>query len=44
MSVSAALERFVEGRVAPGAIIVTTFKPDGVPAHGTVVRTRPLAG
>jgi hypothetical protein len=38
---TAALERWVEHGVAPGAIIATKYKTDGVPTSG-VVRTRPL--
>jgi hypothetical protein len=38
---TAALERWVEDGVAPGAIIATKYKTDGDPASG-VVRTRPL--
>ena len=38
---TAALERWVEDGVAPGAIIATKYKTDGDPTSG-VVRTRPL--
>jgi hypothetical protein len=38
---TAALERWVEDGVAPGAFIATKYKTDGDPASG-VVRTRPL--
>jgi hypothetical protein len=40
-TMTAALERWVENGVAPGAIIATKYKTDGDPASG-VVRTRPL--
>ncbi len=41
LSLSAALERWVENGVAPDAIIATKYKTDGMPADG-VLRTRPL--
>jgi tannase/feruloyl esterase len=41
MSVSTALERWVENGVAPDAIIATKYKTNGSPASG-VLRTRPL--
>jgi feruloyl esterase len=41
MSVSAALERWVENGVAPDAIIATKHKTNGFPPSG-VLRTRPL--
>jgi feruloyl esterase len=40
-AMTAALERWVEDGVAPGAIIATKYKTDGDPASG-VLRTRPL--
>jgi Tannase and feruloyl esterase len=40
-AMTAALEHWVEGGVAPGAIIATKYKTDGDPSSG-VVRTRPL--
>jgi feruloyl esterase len=40
-TMTAALERWVEHGVAPGAIIATKYRTDGDPASG-VARTRPL--